>query len=86
MGKTDTVRARIEPSLKSSVDVLFKRLGITATEAITMFYSQIKLRNGLPFNVVVPNETTEKTFKDTDAKRNLFRCDDTGDMFEKLNI
>jgi len=86
MAKTATVRARIEPSLKQDAEKLFKKMGLTTTEAINLFYRQVKLRNGLPFSVVIPNKTTEKVFKDTDAKRNLIRCEDTNDMFDKLGI
>ena len=84
MAKTATIRARIEPRLKQEVEKLFKEVGLTTTEAINLFYRQVKLRNGLPFNVVIPNKTTEKVFKDTDAKKNLIRCEDADDMFDKL--
>ncbi len=86
MAKTATIRARIEPRLKQEVEKLFKEVGLTTTEAINLFYRQVKLRNGLPFNVVIPNKTTEKVFKDTDAKRNLIRCEDADDMFDKLGL
>jgi len=86
MAKTSTVRARIEPRLKWDVEKLFHRLGITTTEAITLFYRQVKVRNGLPFEVVVPNPTSVKVFKNTDANRGLVRCEDAGDMFKKLGI
>jgi len=86
MTKTSTVRARIEPGLKQDVEELFKKIGLSTTEAINLFYRQVKLRNGLPFSVVIPNKTTEKVFKDTDAKRNLIRCEDANDMFDKLGI
>jgi DNA-damage-inducible protein J len=86
MAKTATIRARIEPRLKQEVEKLFKEVGLTTTEAINIFYRQVKLRNGLPFNVVIPNKTTEKVFKDTDAKRNLIRCENADDMFDKLGI
>lgn len=86
MTKTSTVRARIEPNLKTDVENLFRKLGLSTTEAINLFYRQVKLRNGLPFSVVIPNKTTEKVFKDTDAGRNLIRCDDADDMFDKLGI
>ena len=86
MAKIATVRARIEPWLKEDVEKLFKKMGISTTEAINLFYRQVKLRNGLPFNVVIPNKTTEKVFEDTDARRNLIRCEDADDMFDKLGI
>jgi DNA-damage-inducible protein J len=84
--KTATVRARINPSLKRDVESLFGELGLSTTEAINLFYKQVKLRNGLPFNVVVPNKVTGKVLKDTDAGKNLVRCEDTEDMFSKLGI
>ncbi len=86
MAKIATVRARIEPWLKEDVEKLFKKMGLSTTEAINLFYRQVKLRNGLPFNVVIPNKTTEKVFNDTDARRNLIRCEDADDMFDKLGI
>jgi DNA-damage-inducible protein J len=86
MAKNSTVRARIEPELKADVEKLFKELGISTTEAINLFYRQVKLRNGFPFSVAIPNKTTERVFKDTDAKRNLIRCEDANDMFQKLGL
>ena len=86
MAKTATIRARIEPRLKQEVEELFEEMGLTTTEAINLFYRQVKLRKGLPFNIVIPNKTTEKVFKDTDVKRNLIRCEDADDMFDKLGI
>ena len=86
MQKEATVRARIEPKLKAEVEDLFKKVGLSTTEAITLFYRQVKMRNGLPFDVVVPTKTTEKVLVDTDAGRNLVRCDDAEEMFDRLGI
>lgn len=86
MSKTTTVRARIEPDLKENVELIFNRLGLNATQAITLFYKQVELRNGLPFNVAIPNETTGKTFETTDADRDLVVCEDAEDMFDKLGL
>ena len=86
MNKTSTVRARIEPDLKDKAEQVFRKLGLTSTQAITLFYKQVELRNGLPFDVVIPNETTLRTFYETDAGKNLVVCEDTNDMFRKLGI
>lgn len=58
MAKTAMVRARITPDLKPESEKILKKLGLTSTEAITMFYTQIKLYKGLPFDVRIPNKTT----------------------------
>lgn len=84
MSRTTTVRARIEPRLKSDVEKLLHRLGMSTTEAITVFYNQIRLRHGLPFPVEVPNATTRKTFEATDRGEDLHSYDSLDEMFEAL--
>ena len=86
MSKSATVRARIEPALKEKAETIFERLGLSTTQAITLFYRQVEVHNGLPFDIVIPNETTWKTFEDTDADRNLIVCEDVKDMFDKLGL
>ena len=86
MSKTSTVRARMEPDLKDNAEKVFSKLGLRSTQAITLFYKQVEIRNGLPFDLIIPNETTLKTFDDTDAGKNLVVCKDADDMFKKLGI
>ncbi len=86
MSKTATVRARIEPELKDKAEHVFRKLGLTATQAIRLFYKQVQLRDGLPFEVAIPNEITRRTFNKTDAGRDLIVCEDADDMFKKLGI
>jgi DNA-damage-inducible protein J len=47
-----------------------------------MFYTQITLRNGLPFDVSIPNEETIKALQDSRNGRNLERFDSTEKLFE----
>ncbi len=68
MPKTAMIRARIEPKLKDDVEYIFKKLGIATTEAISLFYNQIKLRRGIPFEINVPNETTRKAIKSAEKR------------------
>jgi len=86
MRKAATIRARIQPELKDKVEHVFHKLGLTTTQAITLFYKQVELREGLPFEISIPNETTRRTFANTDAKRDLIICEDADDMFRKLGI
>jgi len=86
MSKTAVVRARVEPGLKEKAEKVFGKLGLSVTQAITLFYRQVELRKGLPFEVVVPTATTRKTFENTDAGRGLVVCEDAEDMFRKLGI
>jgi DNA-damage-inducible protein J len=85
MNRTATVRARIEPSLKTDVEKLLSRLGITTTEAITMFFSQIRLRKGLPFMVELPSEITRQTFEATNRGAELHHYENLDEMFKALD-
>ena len=54
MAKSANLYARIEPDLKEQAETILTALGIPASNAITMFYRQIILQNGLPFEVKLP--------------------------------
>lgn len=84
--KTATVRARIEPDLKHDVETVFALLGLSVSEAIEIFLRQVKLRNGIPFEIRIPNEITTKTFEDTDHGRKLTRHNNAKNMFNKLGM
>lgn len=86
MAKSEMIRARIEPDLKGEVENILGQLGLTVTEAITLFYKQVKLNQGLPFLVRIPNATTIQTMQDTDAGLNLIESENIEEMFGKLNI
>ena len=86
MKKSAMVRARLEPDLKTQAELVFHRLGLNATQAITMFYKQAQLRDGIPFDVVLPTTTTKRTFESSEAGRDLIVCEDAEDMFQKLGI
>ena len=55
--KEAVVRARVAPSLKEEAESVFECLGISTTEAIRMFLTQVKMRRGLPFAVEIPSES-----------------------------
>jgi DNA-damage-inducible protein J len=86
MNKSAMIRARVDPQLKDEVEDLFAQLGLSTTEAITLFYRQVKLNRGLPFDVRIPNAVTQRTFAETDAGENVVRCEDAQDMFARLGI
>ncbi len=86
MSKSAVVRARMEPDLKENAESILERLGLNATQAITLFYRQVELRNGLPFELSIPNDETRQTFEATDAGRDLVVCEDVDDMLKKLGI
>ncbi|HAJ34751.1 MAG TPA: type II toxin-antitoxin system antitoxin, RelB/DinJ family [Chloroflexi bacterium] len=86
MTKSAMIRARVDPALKQEAEDIFEALGLSATQAITLFYQQVKWVRGLPFDVRVPNDVTLRTFEETDAGENLVRCENEQELFAKLGI
>ncbi len=86
MAKTEMIRARMEPELKEKAEKLFRKLGLSMTDAIGLFFRRALDHQGLPFDVVLPNRKTRKTFENTDAGKNLIRAKDAKDLFHKLGI
>ncbi len=71
MAKTQMIRARVEPALKHKAEAVLDKLGMTPTEAITLFYKQVTLYQGLPFPVRVPNAATRKALQEARNRKNL---------------
>lgn len=80
--KTAAVHSRIQPEIKQKAEDILHRLGVSPTEAIRMFYTQIALRNGLPFDVSIPNDVTVKALEDSRSGRNLERFESVDKLFE----
>ena len=56
MSKDSTLSLRIDSDLKNEVETILKQLGIPMTTAITMYFNQIKMYNGLPFTPKIINK------------------------------
>ena len=56
MAKSASVCARIDPDLKEQAEAILAALGIPTSNAIDMFFKQIVLKKGLPFEVRLPYE------------------------------
>lgn len=54
--KTATLYARIEPDVKEQAEAILSELGVPASNAINMFYKQIIMHRGLPFEVRLPKQ------------------------------
>ncbi len=84
MSKSVTLSVRIDPELKQKADEVFRRLGLTASQAIVLFYKQVELQQGLPFAVRLPNATTRKALEEAQERRNLKDFENVDDLFEDL--
>lgn len=62
-----SVHSRSKPETKKIAEEILRKLGLSPTEAIRLFYTQITLRNGLPFNISIPNDETLQALDDSRA-------------------
>ncbi|MBF0328412.1 MAG: type II toxin-antitoxin system RelB/DinJ family antitoxin [Nitrospirae bacterium] len=85
MAKTAMITARIEPSLKADAEKVLKKLGISTTDAISLFLTQVRLQKGLPFAVKIPNKTTLKAMRDAEEGTTLHSYDSLHEFFRKMN-
>ena len=86
MAKSTAISARINPELKQNVEQIFRELGLSASQAITLFYRQVELQHGLPFEVKLPNSITVEALRQAEARDNLQSFENASDLFEDLGI
>ncbi|STY78981.1 RelB antitoxin [Legionella wadsworthii] len=64
MSKSAYIRARIEPDLKIEAEAIFQKLGVTATQVITMLYRQVLRTGEIPLDLSL----TKKEISRQEAK------------------
>ena len=84
MGKTETIRARVEPALKREAEAVLKKIGLTSSGAITLFLTQVKLTKGLPFAVRIPNKQTKRAINEARTRKNLETFDSVSEWAKKV--
>jgi len=73
---TTTISLRLDSETKRQAEELFRNLGLNMSVALNMFLTQAVFRQGLPFEVRMPNAETleamreaERIAADPNAKR-----------------
>ncbi|OGT49914.1 MAG: hypothetical protein A3F17_06480 [Gammaproteobacteria bacterium RIFCSPHIGHO2_12_FULL_41_15] len=84
--KSNFVRVRIEPALKSEVHEILDDIGIKPSQAITMIYKLIQREHGFPCNLLLPNKETAQAIREARQKKGVIKAKDTKDLFRKLGI
>jgi DNA-damage-inducible protein J len=84
MAKTATITVRLDPKVKTDAQIVFDKLGLTTTQAVSLFLNQVSLNNGLPFDLHIPNTETGKAIEDALVRRNMHRVNNADDLFAEL--
>lgn len=84
MSNNAVIQAITDAELKIKVEKILSNLGMTSNEVVNLFYSQILLHNGLPFEVKKPNQITILAMNHSDEKKGeLFHS--VQELLEDLN-
>lgn len=67
------IKSRIDLDLKTDVERILATLGLTVSDAIRPTFKKIAARQGLPFDVKIPNAQTQSAMRDM-PMRGLLRC------------
>ncbi|MCT7909139.1 type II toxin-antitoxin system RelB/DinJ family antitoxin [Arcobacter lacus] len=71
----ETTSIKLDKTTKEKAKVIFEQLGVNMGEAINMFLTQVVLNKGIPFNIKLPNEETQKAMKDIVEGKNIEKLD-----------
>jgi DNA-damage-inducible protein J len=91
MSTTKQINMKVPTNLKIQVENIFNRLGLTHSEALKLFYNQVVLNDGLPFEIKIPkektpNKETRKAFKDVDNNIDVNYYKDDKEFFKSFGI
>jgi DNA-damage-inducible protein J len=88
MAKSTSMYIRIDPQVKSDVEAIYSRFGMSITDAINVFLYTSRIVGGLPFDLrysISSNETLE-AIKEGDEiiKSGRTRFSSADEMFRQL--
>ncbi|MBL6601221.1 MAG: type II toxin-antitoxin system RelB/DinJ family antitoxin [Candidatus Puniceispirillum sp.] len=81
MARTETIRARVEPALKSEAEAILKKIGLSSSEAMRLFLYQVVQQRGLPFEVKIPNAETIAAIEELETGKGI-RVNSVEELFD----
>ncbi len=59
-----TTSLKLDQTAKQEAQAIFAQLGLTLGEAVNLFLNQVRLNQGLPFEIKIPNKKTQKILQE----------------------
>lgn len=84
MAAADVVRARIDSDLKKEASAVLAGMGLSVSDAIRLMLVRVASDKNLPFDIRVPNATTEAAMRDASEGR-VERFASVADLMGALN-
>jgi DNA-damage-inducible protein J len=86
MAKTATLTVRLDAQIKHDAQEVLKQLGMTTTQAISMYFSQISAEKALPYHPHIPNAETEAAMQELIDGKNLRTFETVEELFKALDL
>lgn len=80
--KADIVRARIAPEIKHNAEQVLASLGMSMSDAIRIFISQVAIRQSFPLELKTPNQITLQAMQ---AEPEQAEYDSANALFDELS-
>ncbi len=64
MAANQLVQARIDGRIKQEASVVLEAMGLTVSDAVRLLLTKVAHEHALPFDPLIPNETTIKAIKE----------------------
>lgn len=86
MSRTEQVSGRVDPETKRKAERILESLGMSTSSAISMFFRQVVINRGLPFEVrLEPNETTRQALEDAETGEDLETFESLDEMADEID-
>jgi DNA-damage-inducible protein J len=89
--KNATLQIRVRSDLKQSVESILNELGLTPSQAVTLFFNQIVIKKEIPFKISLhePNEQLLASMKEIDemiANNDVSRAMTKEELYKELGL
>ena len=83
---SEQINIRIDTNIKSEVECILAKLGLTKTQAIKLFFNKIIQEKGIPFSINIPNEDTINAMNESEKSKKLKKYNKSEELFKDLGI
>ena len=87
MQNSNVLHVRMDSKLKNNVSKILESLGLTESDAVKLFYRQVELHGGLPFDIKLPERilAEQKLIKELHSSINEKSYPKTNNYKKKLS-
>ena len=71
IGRKERSNLYLNSKVKEEARKILSQYGLSLSDAVNIFLTQVVLERGIPFKICIPNETTRKVLKEVREGKNI---------------